>query len=162
MTNNNPDFNEVGIAEKVAEKLIKENQNKKRVEDAKNLGDDISFGEIDGIEQIIRRQSEDIFNIKYENIREKIEKQDEHIREKIEKQEKFTGNLIFGVVIAAIFISISIILSTWFFIQDYSNFQTNINELRKDNFEFKNEMIKEKYFIEKKEYILNKKESTKK
>lgn len=102
------------------------------------LGDYSSFEETQVAEQVAEESAIKIFEVEYK-----------HLLSRLERQEQMSSNIIFGAVVATVLVLAGLILSTWLFVHSYSqqfsnieyNFQTAISELRKENFEFKTELM---------------------
>lgn len=74
-----------------------------------------------------------------------------HLKKRLDKQESISFNIIVGAVLATFLVLIGLFFSTWLFMAQYNEsfiqtrdvIQSEMQEMRKENFEFKESLVKE-------------------
>ncbi|MBP5993898.1 MAG: hypothetical protein KA731_03230 [Candidatus Moranbacteria bacterium] len=74
-----------------------------------------------------------------------------YLKERLDKQESISFNIIVGAVIATFLVLVGLFFSTWLFMAQYNSsfiqtrdaIQSEIQQTRKENFEFKESLLKE-------------------
>jgi hypothetical protein len=101
-----------------------------------------SFEEVEISEEISRKVSEEVSQRVFDT-------QFRDLQERLNKQESLSFNIIIGAVIATFLLMVSLCFSTWLFMFSYNEYTNNamsefsgkIDDLRKENFEFKESIL---------------------